>query len=82
MKTSTPLWLLGALGALSITTGTPVAAADPSQWTCETCPFEEPGVSGSVDVGVGVVTKESARFGDFTGLDRKGGHLIAGGEAS
>lgn len=81
MRTSSPLWLLGALGALSITAGTPAAAADPSQWTCETCPFEEPGTSGTLDVGIGVVTKDSAKFGDFTGLERKGAHLVAGGEA-
>ena len=79
MRTSTPLWLLAALGALSITIGAPAWAADPSQWTCESCPFEEAGTHGTVDVGVGAVSDDSAKFGDFSGLNRNGAFAIAGG---
>ncbi|HJV62248.1 MAG TPA: MtrB/PioB family outer membrane beta-barrel protein, partial [Albitalea sp.] len=81
MKTSTPSWLLGALGALSLSIGLPALAADPSQWKCETCPFEEAGTHGSVDAGVGAVSDNSAKQGDFTGLDRRGAFAVAGGEA-
>src|SRR5438034_8543353 len=80
MTTSIPLWLLAVLGTLSLTMGTNALAADPSQWTCETCPFETKS-SAVVDVGVGAVTDRSAKFGDLTGLDRQGGFAIAGGEA-
>ena len=49
MRTSTPLWLLGALGALSLSAIDPAAAADPAQWTCEKCPFEKPARAASVE---------------------------------
>ncbi len=78
MRTSSPLLLLGTLGALSATAGNSMAAPDTSQWKCESCPFET-GTSGAVDVGVGHVSQQSAKFGDYTGLDRNGGFVIAGG---
>ncbi|HJW10794.1 MAG TPA: MtrB/PioB family decaheme-associated outer membrane protein, partial [Albitalea sp.] len=81
MRTFTPLWLLGALGALSLSVGTPAWAVDPSQWTCSSCPFEEAGTQGAVEVGAGAVSTHSAKFGDFTGLDRRGGFVVLGGEA-
>ena len=81
MSSSSPLWLLIALGALSITIGDVAFAADPSQWTCETCPFEGASTRASVDVGVGAVSDKAAKFGDFTGLDRQGGFVILGGSA-
>ncbi len=56
----------------------PAAAVDPSQWKCASCPVET-GTSGSLDAGVGVVSDASARYGDYTGLDRKGGVLLLGG---
>jgi len=76
MRTSTPLWLLGALGALSLTVADPAAAADPSQWTCEKCPYEKPSRQASVELGVGAVSDDAARFGDYTGLDREGFALV------
>lgn len=82
MRTSRSWWLLGTVGALSAAAGDAAVAADPSQWTCETCPFDKPGVSASVDVGAGVVSKDSAKFGDYTGLDRKGGFFIGAASAS
>jgi MtrB/PioB family decaheme-associated outer membrane protein len=54
-------------------------AADPSQWTCETCPFEKEGTTGHVDVGIGGVSDDSAKFGDYTGLDQRGAFFIADG---
>jgi len=77
MRTSTPSWLLVALGAVSISTGRVALAADPSQWKCETCPFEK-GTTGTVEGGVGYVTQDAPKFGDYTGLDEKGAFAIAG----
>ena len=70
MRTSSPLLLLGTLGALTGAVGSAAAAVDTSQWKCESCPFET-GASGSVDVGVGAVSDASAKFGDYTGLDQQ-----------
>ena len=81
MRTLRPLFLLGAVGTLSTAAGSALAAVDTSQWKCESCPFEKPGTSGTVDLGVGLVSEDSAKFGDSTGLDRKGGFLVAGGAA-
>lgn len=78
MRTSSPLLLLGALGALSGPVGSAAAAVDTSQWKCESCPFET-GASGHVDVGVGAVSDGAAKFGDYTGLDRNAAFAIAGG---
>lgn len=80
--TSRSWWLLGAFGALSAAAGDAAFAGDPSQWTCESCPFPKAGVAAAVDVGVGAVSDASAKFGDFTGLDRQGGYLIVGGSAN
>ena len=81
MRSSSPLFLLGALGALSAAASSAVAAVDTSQWKCESCPFEKTGISGTADVGAGVVSDDSAKFGDHTGLNKKGGFLVAGGAA-
>lgn len=83
MKTNPPLILIGALGALGVLAASSALAApgvDTSQWKCSACPEPDKGVNASVDVGLGVVTDKSAKFGDFNGLDRKGGYLIGGGE--
>jgi MtrB/PioB family decaheme-associated outer membrane protein len=80
MSTFSPLFLLATLGVLSTAAGDAVAAPDTSQWKCETCPFEKTGVTGAVDAGLTLVSDKSAKFGDFTGLDRKGGYLSLGGE--
>jgi MtrB/PioB family decaheme-associated outer membrane protein len=85
MKTSNQLLLLGMLSALSpaaVADGAAgQAATDTSQWKCESCKFEE-GVSGTVDVGAGSVSDKSAKFGDYTGLNKKGGYFIGGASAS
>ena len=78
MKTYSPLFLLAALGVLS-PAGAAAAAVDTSQWKCESCPFPEKGATGTVEAGVGVVSDDSATFGNYTGLDSQGAHLILGG---
>lgn len=78
MRIHSPLFLLGALGALSVLTGHAAAQVDTSQWKCETCPFEKAGLSGTVDAGIGAVSDESAKFGEYTRLNREGGFGVVG----
>ena len=73
MKIFSSLHLLAALGALGAATGAS-AQVDTSQWKCTSCPYPK-GTTGSVDAGVGHVSDSSQKFGDYTGLDNKGGFL-------
>ena len=52
------------------------AAPDPSSWTCSKCPFEK-GYQASAEAGAGYVSDSSAKFGDYTGLDKDGAYLLA-----
>lgn len=70
------LLLFAALGLLS-----DAAAVDTSEWKCATCPYPK-GTTGSVDVGLGAVSDASARFGDYTGLQKDGAHLVLGGNVN
>lgn len=77
MNSYSSVLVLAALGALA----GPAAAApavDTSQWKCEGCPADK-GTSGTLEAGVGNTSAASARYGDYSGLDRKGTHLVAGG---
>jgi MtrB/PioB family decaheme-associated outer membrane protein len=50
---------------------------DFEQWQCRFCPFPGSGVTGSVGAAALHVSDDSARFGDFTGLDEQGGYVNA-----
>jgi MtrB/PioB family decaheme-associated outer membrane protein len=84
MKTSNQLFLLCMLSALSAAaaadsaSGSGQASVDTAQWKCESCKFEQ-GLSGTVDVGVGSVSDKSSKFGDYTGLNKKGAFFIGDG---
>jgi MtrB/PioB family decaheme-associated outer membrane protein len=72
---------LKVMVAALLGTGTaagPVALAqelpDFEQWQCRFCPFPEQGLEGNVGASVLHVSEDSARFGDFTGLDEKGAY--------
>ena len=80
MKIFSSPHLLAALGVLGAATGAS-AQVDTSQWKCSSCPYPK-GTTGSVEVGVGTVTDSSQKFGDYTGLDRKGAFAIADGTVS
>lgn len=86
-KTHSSLTLLATLGVLALTLPASnavvaqTAAVDTSQWKCESCPYPK-GTSGAIDVGLGATTDAAARFGDYTGLDRKGAQLLLGGTLS
>lgn len=55
------------------------AAPDTSEWTCSKCPFDR-GYRSEVELGGAYVDEDSAKFGDYTGLDEQGGYVIASAE--
>ena len=77
MKIHSPLFLLAALGVLSVP-GMAAAAPDTSRWKCETCPYPK-GTTGAVDVGAWYATDDSPTFGNYTGLGERGAYLDLGG---
>ncbi len=86
MKIHSPLFLLAALGLLSTAAPSAFANAsaagvDTSAWACESCPFPK-GLSGAVEAGIGNVSDASAKFGDYSGLQRRGAFAVLGGEAT
>ena len=54
-------------------------AVDTSRWTCKFCTFEE-GFEFLPSVGVGYVSDDSAKFGEYSDLGEKGAYLIADGD--
>jgi len=68
--------ILSAAGAASAETAPP---PDTSEWTCSKCPFES-GYRSGVEAGVAYVDEDSAKFGDFRGLDEKGAYAVVGAE--
>jgi MtrB/PioB family decaheme-associated outer membrane protein len=82
MKISTHLLLLLTLSApAAVATAADNATAggadsvDTSQWKCKYCAFEE-GSSGTVEAGLGYVSKDSFKFGEYTGLNQQGGFFV------
>ncbi len=55
---------------------------DTSQWQCKWCPGEERKVEGDVKGGLGYVTNDSYKFGDYTGLNEKGAYILADANVS
>ncbi len=74
------LWPLSAANAADTGSAAGAPPPDTSQWKCELCPVEQ-GTSGSVTAGVGYVTDDSAKFGEYNGLNKKGAYFIGDGEA-
>ncbi len=74
------LWPLSAANAADSASAMGAAPPDTSQWKCESCPFEK-GTSGNVNAGVGYVSEDSAKFGEYTGLNEKGAYFIGDGQA-
>ena len=52
---------------------------DTSGWTCESCPFPT-GFESEVEAGGLYVDEDSAKFGEYNGLDEKGAYPAIGGE--
>jgi len=82
MRIFSSIHLLASLGALSAASAA-LAQVDTSQWKCTSCPYPKGSTTtGSVDAGAGYVTDSSQKFGDYTGLDRKGGFVVLDGSVS
>jgi MtrB/PioB family decaheme-associated outer membrane protein len=68
---------------LALAVGTTLAAADAraansagvdtSEWKCESCPFQT-GYEADAELGALYVDDDSAKFGEYNGLDEKGGY--------
>jgi MtrB/PioB family decaheme-associated outer membrane protein len=56
------------------------AGVDISRWECEYCVFES-GFSGEVEGGVGYVSEDSYKFGEYNGLQDDGAFLIGNATA-
>ena len=71
-----------------LASNTPVSAqpqnqdVDTSQWQCKWCPGDERKVEADVKGGLGYVTNDSYKFGDYTGLNEKGVYVLADADAS
>jgi len=84
MKTSTsllfPLLILSVQATTAMAADNPGAAdglppVDTTEWKCTYCVVEE-GYSGPVELGLGYVSTDSYKFGEYTGLNKKGAYLI------
>ena len=53
---------------------------DISKFKCEKCPFEE-GFSGEIEVGVGNVSDDSFKFGEYNGLYEEGAFAVVNAKA-
>jgi len=83
MKTTTSLFPLLIL-SLQVTSAIAADTAetggvDTTEWKCKYCAFEE-GFSGTVDLGLGYVSEDSYKFGEYTGLNEEGLFLIGDAE--
>ncbi len=71
-----PLAVAGALAAA--TAGADNAAGvDTSDWKCESCPFQQE-YEAEVDAGALYVDEDSAKFGEYNGLNEKGAYADVG----
>ena len=50
---------------------------DITKWACKFCTFEEPGFTFTPDLGVGYVSDDSAKFGEYNGMDQLGTYVVA-----
>jgi MtrB/PioB family decaheme-associated outer membrane protein len=53
---------------------------DTSRWACKYCPFEE-GFSADLELGAGYLSDESAKFGEYTGLNEGDVYAVLNGDA-
>jgi MtrB/PioB family decaheme-associated outer membrane protein len=73
----TALLLVAAMVPVMRAQAEDAAAVDTSKWVCKYCTFEEPGFSFTPNLGVGYVSDDSAKFGEYNGMDSQGGYVIA-----
>jgi MtrB/PioB family decaheme-associated outer membrane protein len=70
--------------AVATALGSPASAADAprpdtSKWVCKRCPFDYD-YRADAELGALYVSEDSAKFGDYTGLNEKGGYVVADAE--
>ncbi len=58
----------------------PAGVVDTSNWSCEYCIVEK-GYSGEVEGGVGWVSDDSFKFGEYNGLESRGAFLVGNATA-
>ncbi len=80
MKISRHLFLCIVLSAPAAAAADDPAGAgqpvvDTSNWKCKYCEFEK-GLSAEVELGAGNVSDDSFKFGEYTGLNEKGGFVV------
>jgi MtrB/PioB family decaheme-associated outer membrane protein len=69
--------LLAALAPVMRARADDAPAVDTSKWVCKYCTFEESGFSFTPNLGVGYVSDDSAKFGEYTGLNEQGAYVVA-----
>jgi MtrB/PioB family decaheme-associated outer membrane protein len=74
------LAVASCLAAASATSAEP-SAPNTSEWACSKCPFPS-GYQADATLGGGYLDESSAKFGQYTGLDDKGGYVVADAEGS
>ena len=62
-------------------TTNPAPPPDTSAWACKKCPFPQ-GHGAEAELGAGWIDDSSAKFGDYTGLDEDGVHVVANAAGS
>lgn len=55
------------------------STVDTANWKCRFCTYKY-GWSGQVDAGLGKVSSNSFKFGEYTGLEKSGGFLLLDGK--
>ncbi|MDE2236247.1 MAG: MtrB/PioB family outer membrane beta-barrel protein, partial [Gammaproteobacteria bacterium] len=67
-------------GAVYADATTTASSADTSNWKCRLCTYAY-GWTGDLDFGLGNVSTNSYKFGEYNGLEKSGLYLIGGGNA-
>lgn len=54
---------------------------DTAKWVCKFCPEPEEGYEGEVELGVGVLSDDAFKFGEYTGLTDQAAYLLGNARA-
>jgi MtrB/PioB family decaheme-associated outer membrane protein len=80
MRTPVPAFLIVcAVLAASRVEAADTPAVDTTKWPCKFCPADE-GLQFTPDLGVGYVSEDSAKFGEYSGLNEQGTYVVADAE--
>ena len=78
-KNNLKLLVATLLGTIALHGGAASAQEMPDfeRWECKRCPFPDKGLEGDAGAAALNVSDDSARFGDYTGLDESGAYVNA-----